>query len=468
MKAPNSSKDITKPWLEDVLAHYLSKKYPGKNTAILSFSVVGGTSPGDGFNSELVLLDVEVSVNEGETSRNTIILHLAAKFSSLNLMVREMNRQMKSNLREYLVYAEIIKELNEFQAAKAPEEPCIPIPELIYGKCTKKENILLMENIKITGYEAYDKYKGLDFDHLKIIIEEIARIHVLSHVYHQSSSFQEKYTCFPTTSQHLMTFKPIMSAMLETAIDFLRSQSDKEDVTERVKACKQSLIEKYTCALPEEDTIKCLIHGDMWINNIMYKYKDPQLNGSHQEIEGLKLIDWGNASWGSPFFDLQYLLHTSTTHTIRTTHLEELLHHYHSTFTRLAAKLGSPAASWNFRQFMIDWEKTCILGLLLGCSLTLGTLNTSSVVNKEQGPSVLDKSFLLPVRIVADGMKLGIAKFLASLFKKPNGESLTKKAFKLMYKPVLKELLSGKNEVMNNRVLDLFSEADKKGIFIKD
>nr|XP_045597164.1 uncharacterized protein LOC123757507 isoform X2 [Procambarus clarkii] len=466
MKAPNSSKDITKPWLEDVLAHYLSKKYPGKNTAILSFSVVGGTSPGDGFNSELVLLDVEVSVNEGETSRNTIILHLAAKFSSLNPMICEINKKLKSSLREYLVYAEIIKELNEFQSAKAPEEPCIPIPELIYGKCTKKENILLMENIKITGYETYNKHKGLDFDHLKIVIEEIARIHVLSHAYYQSSSFQEKYTCFPTTSEHLIKTKPVISAVLEVAIAFLESQNDK-DVTERVKACKQSLIEKYTCALPEEDTIKCLIHGDLWINNIMYKYKDPQLNGSHQEIEGIKLIDWGNTSWGSPFFDLQYLLHASTTHTIRTTHLEELLHHYHSTFTRLAAKLGSPAASWNFTQFMIDWEKTCILGLLLGCALVLASLNTSSPVYKDPGPSVLDKSFLLPMKFVSDGMKLGAAKCLVLLFEKPVGEYLAMKGFQLMYKPILKELLSVKNELMNNRILDLFSEADKKGIFIK-
>ncbi|XP_069183183.1 uncharacterized protein [Procambarus clarkii] len=429
--------------------------------------VSSGTSPGDGFNSELVLLDVEVSVNEGETSRNTIILHLVAKFSSLNPMIREINKEVKSSLREYLVYAEIIKELNEFQAAKAPEEPCIPIPELIYGKCTNKENILLMENIKITGYETYDKYKGLDFDHLKIIIKEIARIHALSHACYQPNAFQEKYTCFPT-SQHLLTFKPVMSAVLETAIDFLKSQSDKKDVTERVKECKQSLIEKYTCALPEEDTIKCLIHGDMWINNIMYKYKDPQLNGSHQEIEGIKLIDWGNTSWGSPFFDLQYLLHASTTHTIRTTHLEELLHHYHSTFTRLAAKLGSPAASWNFTQFMIDWEKTYILGFFLGFTMVLGTLNTCSPLNKEPEPSVLDKPFMLPVKIVADGMKLGMSKLLVPLFKKPIGEYLTMKTFQLVNKPVLKELISGKNEVMNNRVLGLVSEADNKGIFTKD
>ncbi|XP_069936203.1 uncharacterized protein [Cherax quadricarinatus] len=484
---------------------YLEDSHPGGQHDVTAFTITPGYGPGDAFQSELVLLDVWVKVKEGgspasqagspvlqdgspESPDSTVVHHLAAKFYSLDLMNREMNKMMNTGQKEYLVYTKIIKELNEFQADRASEEPRITIPQLIYGRYTGNENVLLMENLKIHGYNTFDKRKGLDFEHLKVSIEHIARVHALSHAFYRENDFRNKYPCFRPTLEHLKFFKPVGVAMLDIAIAYFRTLSDKRDVTQRLEACKQSLLDKYSAIVLDREGIMCLNHGDYWINNIMYSYKSPvaqashedsqathkdsqeghsasQTHESHQEIEALKIIDWGTSSWGNPIFDLQYLLYTSTTRAIRSAHLDRLLHLYHSTFTKLAAKLGSPAASWSYEQFELEWERTSIAGFLFGCTLSLGTLSTSIHVNEASQPSCLDKPFLLPIKVVVNGIKIGMAKLLFPLLEKPIGERLTKNTLYHTYKPIIGELCSGQNEVMNKRLIDIICEADEKGIF---
>ncbi|XP_069936135.1 uncharacterized protein [Cherax quadricarinatus] len=442
---------------------------------------------------------------------STIVHHLVAKFYSLDLMNREIDKWMNTGQKEYLIYTKIIKELNEFQADRAPDEPGISIPHLIYGRCAGNENVLLMENIKIQGYNTVDKRKGLDFEHLKVCIEHISRVHALSHAFYKEKDFRGKYPCFQSTSEQLKFVKPIVAAVIDIIITFFRTLDDKKDVTRRLEACKQNLLDKYLAILLDGERITCLIHGDYWINNIMYKYKSPvaqashedsqashkdsqilaghedsqaihkdsqeghisrtlasqrvsQAHESHQEIEALKIIDWGNSIWGNPVLDLQYLLYTSTTRTVRNAHLDHLLHLYHSTFTKLAAKMGSPAASWSYEQFELDWERAFTVGFFLACITSLGTLSTSNPVKAPQ-PSCLDKSFLLPVKVVVDGIKLGMVKLFIPFLQKPIGEFLIKNAFHHTFKPMLEELCSGQNEILNTRLTDLICEADEKGIF---
>lgn len=424
-----------------------------------------GTTAGDAFNSELVLVDVAASVKEAE-AEDKIAHHLAAKFLSLDIMNREFNRNVKSHMKEYLIYTEVIRGLNEFQAARAPEEPTMSIPDLIYGKCTEKEFVLLMENLKVLGYETNDKRKGMDLHHLEAAIDQLARLHALSYAYNQSNNFQKKYKYFKSISEHLRAFKVMVTVVLENCSVLLKSLSNKEDLRRRLEMSKHSLMDKYLAALLEgENTISCLIHGDFWNNNLMFRYKDPTSGQTQNEVEEIKVIDWGSSSWGNPMLDLQYLLHTSTTRPVREAHLHQLLEQYHSTFTRLAAKVGSPPTNWSFQQFMSEWRKTYIIGFALGCTLTQGTLSTSNPVSREPQPSVLDKAFCLPVRVAVDGLKCGLAKLLAPLMFKPSCEFLLTGAFRQMFKPILAELASGKNEVMNTRLLDLITEADQNGLF---
>ncbi|XP_071534836.1 uncharacterized protein [Panulirus ornatus] len=469
MKTPSSSKEITKVWLEHALGEHVAKTRPRASLSVLSFTVAKGTNPGDGFNSELAMVDVETSVREAASSVTTdekIVYHLMAKFLSSDPMSREFNHKVKADMKEYLMYSEVIREMNEFQAARAPEEPQIPIPDLIYGKCTEKTFILLMENIKYLGYETNDKYKGLDYHHAKGAVDMIARVHALSYAYGQSSNFPEKYPFIQSVVEYIRTFKMMAHVTHETCSAFLKSLGDKEDVLRRLELSKKALIDGSVSSLPVGgDTMACLNHGDFWNNNFMYRYKDPTPGQTQREIEGIKIIDWACCTWGSPMHDLQYLLHTSTTGAVRKAHLEELLQQYHSTFANLTAKLGYPATKWDFDQFMSDWKQTLVVGFMLGATLTMGTLSTCNPVNKEVKPSVLDKPICFPIRMAVDGLKVGMAKLISGLMLTQRGESIMRSLLTQVLKPVREEIVSGKNKDLNTRLLDLIIEADENGLF---
>lgn len=412
----------------------------------------------------------EVSVKEeGYTPgiESKTVFALVAKFLSVDVMNREMNRKMKSDIKEYLCYSEIIRELNELQTAHAPDEPKISIPKLLFGKCTDKDFILVMENIKVKGYETYDKCKGLDFEHLQAGIDQLARLHALSYAYTQSNDLRKKHTCFPSTTDYVKRFKLILLIMTSYCIKFLKSRDDLQDIAKRFEESLEGLVDQISPSLAYEHEIDCLNHGDFWNSNLLYKYKESGLDGTKRVIEAVMMIDWGNVSIGTPLFDLQYLLHTSTTGEVRRTHLEEILQQYHNSFTTLATKMGVPATNWTYEQFKKEWDRTYVVGFFLGIALTLGTLSTQNPINKPSEPSVLDKSYMMPVKMAVDGIKSGMAKLMVPVMLQHSGKGVIKVVFNQMLKPVFGELLSGKNEVMTRRLLDLVHEADEKGLFKK-
>ena len=99
------------------------------------------------------------------------------------------------------------------------------------------------------------------------------------------------------------------------------------------------------------------------------------------------------------------------------------------------------------------------MGFILGLCLIQGTLseigekmnsNTSSSFNNTN--SIVHK------------IKYVVAKLFFPIILKPSSLFITKSLMKKMFAPIGQELVEGKNQIMNDRVLDLLIEADKKGL----
>lgn len=77
-----------------------------------------------------------------------------------------------------------------------------------------------------------------------------------------------------------------------------------------------------------------LNHGDIWINNMLFKSDD---NGNCIDV---KFIDYQIASWGSPITDLMYFLLTSVQDDIKTAHFDELIAFYHKELVKSLNELN--------------------------------------------------------------------------------------------------------------------------------
>ncbi|XP_069984371.1 uncharacterized protein [Penaeus vannamei] len=463
MKAPSGGKQITKAWLEFMLADYEGKERPGTKVSVVDFTVSQGIPPGEGFNSELVLVDITAEIASGQGEAQEKIYHLAAKFLHADPFSAEMNKRFQSHIKEFLMYSEVVHELNAFLAARVPEASPICIPKMIYGKQKGSEYVLVMENIKVAGYVTNDKRKGLDVEHVMRAVEEIAKLHAVSYAYNKSHNFLEKFPCYQFKVEAINVIPAFLTCSLKNCVAYLKTVKGKEELAQKVENSNAILSKKFH-ALFDDFGNECLCHGDFWNCNIMYKHKQHE-DGQEQILEGLKLIDWGNSGWINPIFDLQYLLHTSTTLELRKTHIDDLLHKYHTLFTSLTTKLGAPLPHYDYTAFREDWDRTAIYGFTLGNMLIQGTLSTTNPANKPRGPSILDHGAFTPIRLIVNGFKTGMAKLVGPIISGPNGGKYMEKFLGGILKPIQKELLSGTNEVMNTRLLEILCEADEKGLF---
>ncbi|KAK4327602.1 hypothetical protein Pmani_001933 [Petrolisthes manimaculis] len=139
---------------------------------------------------------------------------------------------------------------------------------------------------------------------------------------------------------------------------------------------------------------------------------------------------------------------------MRRDHREEILQHYHDTFTKVTTAMRTPVPNWNYDQFKEEYERTSFLGLLCGVSLIQGTLSKAGEkLNQRRSNSYW-------------GGKIseGIAKMSISIAFNPVSFCILKANIKKLLHPIGKELVEGSNWVMNKRLMDLLHEANNNGI----
>lgn len=70
-----------------------------------------------------------------------------------------------------------------------------------------------------------------------------------------------------------------------------------------------------------DDDWKVLCHGDLWVNNLLFKYSEtnPQL------VEDVRFIDLQTKRYASVAIDILHLIYTSTEADLRSHHLDQLL-----------------------------------------------------------------------------------------------------------------------------------------------
>ncbi|XP_042204410.1 uncharacterized protein LOC121854091 [Homarus americanus] len=417
-------------------------------------SNLSGAEPGENFSSELAKIRVEAQVLSG--SRVTTHYSLVAKFLLGNEFRQESYKHGKAHLRELLIYSDVIPEINDFQSKIAEDKYRIHIPKFIYGKCTKDEYVLVMEDLSPAGYVNEDKRQGLDLHHLLYAVHRLATLHAVSYAYGKTHNFMEKYPSFVLDKNFYAPLASFISVIYDGGMKLVE-QKQNEELFKKMKMNKTSLINSYISSYRKYDAqdIVCLVHGDFWTNNMMFKHKESECGGE-AAIEGFQFIDWGNVQWHNPVYDLQYVVHSSTTFTLRQDHLEEILQHYYSTFNVVTAKMDVSVVNWSYEDFKNEWRRTLLSGTLLGMMVTM-------ITQSEIGKTYQDTSTLSSG--VAAKIKTGIARVIMPIFMQPSFQFFTRRGLSMAFGKFFQEMLSDTNELMTSRVYELFTNANDSGVF---
>ncbi|KDR22625.1 uncharacterized protein LOC110826734 [Zootermopsis nevadensis] len=349
---------LDKGFLESVIGNEVS----GSNIVVTKYDARPAVPKGDHFSSCLLRVKVkycfkDVDHIDSTGSSSFIVKSLPTAKIMIHLLTETGIFQRETDV--YLQALPAMYRLSEqLNGSKAHHLTC---------RCIHSEpDILVLEDLRVLGYEMADRRKGLDLSHCQMALRSLARFHGMSVALHKKdpksmSSFSE---VFYKEKNH-----PIISSYMEPAIRRLASAIANWPGYERFEdklrdLAETSFIKITEVARPKDGSLSVLNHGDFWTNNIMFRY-----SSDRDEVLDVKFVDFQISRFTSPALDLQYFMYTSPNEEVRFEHTDDLLNAYHVELRETLHILGCSDVEFTFQQLRKDFEDKAVFGLITSCTL---------------------------------------------------------------------------------------------------
>lgn len=270
----------------------------------------------------------------------------------------------------------MVPDLEKFQKEhlRAETEPItLPIPRCYHahysagsteedGSPQPPESVLVLENIKPSGYNSADFSRGLTLQQTKAAIEAIARVHALSLCIKvkEGRLLSERYPFLFQTSKATDSYQQLVERGLPQLSSFLERRPGLESVLEALNSIRSNTKELIAALLAPEEPIALITHTDFWCNNLMFKE-----NGDSSICA---ILDWQMVTYSRPTNDLALLLVSSVQSELRRQHTQELLDDYWTSLTDFCQRLGVDVVhdhGYSRADLGADYRRSQLLALLL-------------------------------------------------------------------------------------------------------
>ncbi|KAJ8926077.1 hypothetical protein NQ315_009933 [Exocentrus adspersus] len=293
--------------------------------------VSGNSVKGDGYLGEVTF--VEVTPDLGSKR-----IHLVVKSAKTSDEFRQQTPVKEAYERETFMYTRVFPVFEEFQKEFAAEARFDKLARC-YGACSEnKKEALIMENLKVAGFEIHDRYAPQNLNHALYVFQNYGKLHAVSLAMKlKEPVLFEKLTRNMTDvmGKFLLQSKlvPSLTKCFESAVEVLQ-RNGREDLAGKYRKVKDGLEECLTGYVNPEMAESVILHGDCWNNNMMFKYE----GGNKTQPVDMRFIDFQLSRVASPVFDLSYYLYTCTDKSVLA-NFHFLLQAYHSSLSEAMKKL---------------------------------------------------------------------------------------------------------------------------------
>ena len=240
--------------------------------------------------------------------------------------------------KEVDIYTKVIPALMEQQTQDGPKIE-LPVPKCYYGKHSGGVGVLIMENLKIKGYELADIMKGMDLDETKEALKAFAALHAVGYNLKSKlgGEFRKQFSYLYINV--FESIKDFIESNLETTLNILNAIPGQESNADKVATANGKLVKLYGDAHKTELETGTICHGDPWLSNVMFRYETDE-NGKKKVIDA-KLVDLQLVSYGMGTCDLGEIIGSSAQADIQKNHLNEVLGAYQDTLMRLLGQMNT-------------------------------------------------------------------------------------------------------------------------------
>lgn len=159
--------------------------------------------------------------------------------------------------------------------------------------------VIVLEDLAEAKYILADRFTGLDLKHILMVMRKLARMHAASVVIHQKDPTAYRNFDAGMFSSKYSVCNEMFVSFCKAFVDELTSWEGFEYYAEKVSKLRPNMVKNaIKCYDHVDGEFLVLTHGDLWINNIMFKYNE------QGEPVDCVLIDLQLVSHASPVIDL--------------------------------------------------------------------------------------------------------------------------------------------------------------------
>lgn len=245
----------------------VSKEHNFNNYKIID---VKTNAKGEGYLGEIFLITIKNS--HGEEKIDIVI-----KAAFTNDKVRGVIPIDKVFHNEINFYQNIYPEYLKLEKEHGLTEAVQIVPRFLAKSDSQLEEMLVLENLKKSGFDVISKQSLLDKDHVTLIFETYGRLHAYSYVLRDQNP--EKHAKMASSLHNI--YKELLQTIFAEGIteivkilEKVLTPGEDDKIIEKFQSylgegCLKLFLESVT----EIDDYCCLIHGDCWSNNMMFKYQ---------------------------------------------------------------------------------------------------------------------------------------------------------------------------------------------------
>lgn len=309
------SRTVTTPdWLNESFLQIVLQK--DKDVKVNSVEIERAVPPGANYVCDLFRVHCRYQEEDDPDQVKEITLIVKTPNTN-NEMMTQCLEDWGIIEKEYVVYKTFLPEVYKV----LPKSERFTA-NLLYSHDSKT---LILEDLKDKGFVMADRLKQLDFEHCSVCMKILAQLHAASvavikkkpeliatvgkePVYDkQNTAMKEKY-------------KEMWKNVPSMFINAVKTWEGFDDFEEKSGHVWETILDEiYDVFEPRKDLLNVINHGDLWLNNMMFKY---DRDGN---IVDFRLVDFQVCRYASPVPDLLYFLFSSANQEVREKRMDEVL-----------------------------------------------------------------------------------------------------------------------------------------------
>ncbi|EEB19408.1 conserved hypothetical protein [Pediculus humanus corporis] len=342
--------------------------------------IKAATSPGENYASQMyrcILNVTTATTTDGKQEKN---------FKKSIIIKSLPTGEMKKGLEKFSAFekesqmlTQILPLMNNLFKNHFPEMNKIG-PECYYYEKSPND-VIIMEDLKEKNFVNVNRMDGLDEEHTTMVLETLAKFHASSMVLKKNNpelfEIFKKQIWSEENSDMVKEFTgSTMKVLSEDILTWTNTDCGKK-YSDKLKNLKENIVSKLVDLLePEKSKLNVLIHGDCWVNNIMFSYENSKTTTTTTgKLSKIKLIDYQLSCMNSPVIDLQYFLFTSVQFDLRFKNLDKFLNVYYVSLMKALNTLNGHHNDFNDikydneEDFKKEFESKYLFGFIVFCTI---------------------------------------------------------------------------------------------------